>query len=247
MIGNFKGTNPDFLLLSLVISGATEFRTSNGTEVVAKPGAGFLVIDSGTSIWSRSHDCAHTYLTLPKHIIDVDPATLTGEEGIGLLPETGLLRFLRPQLQEIAASGNELTAGSAQVAVENTVQLAVAALSEARAQRHAAPEDRDLFAAARALIEIRAADTGLTASKIADALGCSRAHLYRVFSDRDCGVGEMIRATRLARAKSLLVTHDTLPIKVIATMSGYENAASFSRAFQRHEGVSPDHYRASRR
>ncbi|WP_127903216.1 helix-turn-helix domain-containing protein [Solirhodobacter olei] len=245
MIGHFQGSHPDFLLLSLVMAGATEFRPSHGTEVVAEPGAGFLVLDSGSSIRSRSHDCAHAYLTLPKHLIDADPATLTGEQGISLLPETGLLRFLRLQLQEIPVSGRDLGARSAEVAVENTVELAVAALNERSARRRAAPKDRDLFEAARALIEIRAAEAGLTASAIAEALGCSRAQLYRVFSDRDLGIGQMIRTTRLARAKALLETHDTLPIKVIATMSGYENAASFSRAFLRREGVSPDRYRAS--
>lgn len=245
MLGHFPGTYPDFLVLSLVIAGATEFRSSRGKEVVARPGTGFLVVDNGAKVRSRSHDFAQVYLTLPKRLLDLDPATLAGEDGIGLLPETGLLRFLRLQLQEIAANGHDLSPGSGQVVVENTVQLAIAALDERRERQAISADDRDLFEAARAMIEIRAEDTGLTASSLADALGCSRAHLYRVFSDRNCGIGQLIRRTRLARAKSLLATHDQLPIKVIAKMSGYESAASFSRAFQRREGVSPDSYRAS--
>ncbi len=247
LLGHFPGSYPEFLVLSLPIAGATEFRSRRGAEIIARPGTGFALVDNGSIIHSHSHDCSQVYLTLPKRLLDFDPATFSGEDGLSLLPETGLLRFLRLQLQEIAAHGNDLSPSSGQVVVENTVHLAVTALNERGVERAITPDDRDLFEAARAMIAIRAKDAGLTASKIAEVLGCSRAHLYRVFSDRNCGIGQMIRTTRLMRAKALLLTHNHMPIKTIAKMSGYESAASFARAFQRHEGMSPDTYRASRR
>lgn len=247
LLGHFPGTYPEFLVLSLPIAGASEFRSSRGMEIIARPGMGFLVVDNGSIIRSRSHDFAHVFLTLPKRLLELDPATMIGEHGIRILPETGLLRFLRVQLQTIAASGNDLSPNSGQVVLENTVELAVTALDEHRERRAITPEERDLFEAAKTMIEVCVEDTGLTASSIANALGCSRAQLYRAFSDRNCGVGQMIRKTRLVRAKSLLAAHDQLPIKVIAKMSGYESATSFSRAFQRHAGVSPDNYRTARR
>lgn len=241
----FQGADPDFLLLSVVLAGETQFRSERGTEVIARPGGGVLLLDSGARIASRSHGCSHAYLTLPKHLLkgESDPAALTGDDGIRLMPDAGLLRFLRLHLQEIAASSHELSARSAGIAVGNALRLALGALEDGMPQPRAAPAGRALFEAAMAIIKIRAPDVGLSAASLARALGCSRALLYRAFAAHDCSVGQMIREARLSRAKALLSGQSDAPIKVIARQSGYENAASFSRAFRLHCGLTPNEYR----
>lgn len=246
---DFQGADPDFLLLSVVLSGETRFRSERGKDVIARPGSGVLLVDSGARIASRSRNCSHAYLTLPKQFFeaDFDPAALTGDDGICLLPEAGLLRFLRLQLQEIASSGRALSARAARVSVESALQLAVGALGEGVARPPAAPRGRALFEAAMAMINVRASDVGLTAESLARGLGCSRALLYRVFADRDRSVGQVIREARLSRAKSLLAGDASTPIKLIARWSGYENAAAFSRAFRLHTGLTPNDYRAALR
>lgn len=246
---NFDGADPSFLLLSCVLAGATEFRSRKGAEVTAKPGAGILLVDSAAKISSRSHECAHTYITLPKHLLGdaFDQTTLTGKDGLCLLPETGLLRFLQLQLQEIAAIGRGLSADATTVAVDALVQLAIGAMSEGRLQSFAEPTDKALFEAAMAMIRVHASRLDLTSASIAKALGCSRAHLYGAFTARGVGVGQMIREARNRRARSLLAERPSAPIKVVARMSGYQDAASFTRAFRLQTGFTPTEYRETLR
>src|SRR3546814_3233878 len=52
------------------------------------------------------------------------------------------------------------------------------------------------FASACRLIEAQRGDAGLTADTIAQAIGCSRASLYRLFEQRGLSVAEHIRAVR---------------------------------------------------
>ena len=243
--GHFQGAQPDFLLLSFVLTGATDFYGQRGGEVLARPGSGVLLIDSGASIRSQSQDCAHVYMTLPKRLLPptVDFAALTGEDGVCLLPEAGLLQFVHLYLQELAASGSDLSGPAARIAVDHACSLAVAALDEVPPESQAEPHGKALFEAAMAVIRIRAPDVTLTADSLAQALGCSRALLYRIFADRDLGIGQQIRAARIARARALLEADSAVPIKVIARQSGYENAAAFARAFRRDTGISPVEYR----
>ena len=79
---------------------------------------------------------------------------------------------------------------------------------------------------------------------IARACGLNRAKLTRGFREMfDCTIAEALAARRLLEASRLLLTTD-LPVSSIGYESGYLNNASFSRAFGRHFGRSPSHYRA---
>src|SRR3546814_6963034 len=60
------------------------------------------------------------------------------------------------------------------------------------------------FASACRLIEAQRGDAGLTADTIAQAIGCSRASLYRLFEQRGLSVAEHIRAVRLNHGRALL-------------------------------------------
>ena len=97
--------------------------------------------------------------------------------------------------------------------------------------------------AARRMIEERCHEA-LTLEQIGRACGLNRAKLSRGFRSMfDCTVAEAIAARRLLQASRLLRTTD-LPVSSIAYQSGYQNNASFARAFGRYFGVPPTSYRS---
>ncbi len=97
--------------------------------------------------------------------------------------------------------------------------------------------------AARRLIDERWNEK-LTLDAISRACGINRAKLNRGFRDLyDCSIAKALADRRLSEARRLLLTTD-LPIALVGYETGYQNNASFSRAFGRHFGRPPSHFRA---
>lgn len=106
------------------------------------------------------------------------------------------------------------------------------------------PADTQRLMAARRLIDERWNEK-LTLDAIARACGLNRAKLTRGFRDMfRCSVAEALAERRLAQAGRLLLTTD-LPVSLVGYEAGYLNNASFARAFGRHFGRTPSHYRAT--
>ena len=103
--------------------------------------------------------------------------------------------------------------------------------------------DCQRVASARALIEENWRER-LTLSQIARSCGLNRSKLSRGFRELyRCSVTEAIVERRLAEARRELLATD-LPVGLIGYRSGYQNNASFSRAFCRRFGVPPSDFRA---
>jgi AraC family transcriptional regulator len=84
---------------------------------------------------------------------------------------------------------------------------------------------------------------GLTTGTIAHAVGLSRNHLMRRFKTATgTTLHAYVEEMRTARAKALLAA-DALPIKEIAYRVGFNGPSSFSAAFVRKTGVTPQDYR----
>jgi AraC family transcriptional regulator, transcriptional activator of the genes for pyochelin and ferripyochelin receptors len=97
-------------------------------------------------------------------------------------------------------------------------------------------------AQARQLIEDNW-DKPLTLSQIARGCGLNRSKLSRGFRELyRCSVSEALAERRLAEARQQLISTD-LPIGLIGYRNGYQNNASFSRAFCRRFGVPPSEFR----
>lgn len=72
-----------------------------------------------------------------------------------------------------------------------------------------------------------------TADELARAIGLSRRHLYRLFSEKHgLPLKEYIIRQRLSRA-AVALTHTDKPVKEIAAMAGFHNLSYFSRQFRR--------------
>jgi AraC-like DNA-binding protein len=101
-----------------------------------------------------------------------------------------------------------------------------------------------MLIAAQALIARQFASTDLSPDAIAHRLGCSRAHLYRVFARNGLTVAGYLRETRLQRCRAGLASagpRDT--IGDIAFRCGFEDPAHFARLFRQRFGLAPSAFR----
>jgi AraC-like DNA-binding protein len=93
-------------------------------------------------------------------------------------------------------------------------------------------------ARARALVEERLDDPPSVA-ELAAAVGCSSAHLRRLFrAETGLGVKPWIQARRLERARHLLC-NSGLPVRVIAAQLGVTDLQRFNKMVRRSCGVGP--------
>lgn len=83
----------------------------------------------------------------------------------------------------------------------------------------------------------------LALATVAQYLHVSPRHLFRLMRDT-CGVGytAFVQQERLARARQLL-SETAMPIKDVASMTGFSSVHYFTRLFTRESGVTPGTYR----
>lgn len=102
---------------------------------------------------------------------------------------------------------------------------------------------RQIVDAALAYIAKRLA-APITLEETSAAVGMSRFHFSRVFhAATGATFSEYLGAERIKKAKELL-SDPSLPMKRICELAGFSDAAYFSSAFKRREGMSPSEYRA---
>jgi transcriptional regulator GlxA family with amidase domain len=88
----------------------------------------------------------------------------------------------------------------------------------------------------------------LSVMDMADIAQLSRAHFIRIFTQwTGQPPGGYLQRSRIDHARSLLASSPDLPIKRIATESGFKNPYHFSRVFRKFQGLSPQHYRETLR
>lgn len=197
---------------------------------------------------STAHDIS--YLALPRERVAAAPGgSDRTPPGVALrkLPRRGLAPVLQAYLKAVTENGAALDRFEGAAAAKAATALEVALLGQTGQKLPNRESDRledTLLEAALSYIKLNCWRHSLTADKIAAAIGCSRAHLYRLFAARRQSVANCVRDIRLQRARKLLET-ESAPIGTIAFDSGYGDQSAFGKAFKRHFGISPSDYRAS--
>src|SRR5699024_8253954 len=147
-------------------------------------------------------------------------------------------------LAAMARHGPSRDSTSAVNAVHTATALGVSLLAGLRPRWPSQPLlDDALLTSAKHQLHLRAGDPELTAARIARSLGCSRAHLYRLFERQGETVTGHLREFRLQRARSLLATRPHESIGMIALYCGYTDLSAFGKAFRRRYGLTPTDFR----
>jgi AraC-like DNA-binding protein len=234
--------------LSNVDAGAVQLRQGHDGTVRVEASDRLTMLDTrqGVTTTAVGH-FSHLYLTLPEQVViqalGADPARW--HQPVQPLPNTGLFPFALAQMKMLAKNWKKLNRQEAAAAVHSTTQLALTGLRQLTVEK-LDPEDNSathaLYNAACQYIERHAVTHQTAAVEIASRLGCSRAHLYRVFSAHNTTIGDVVRKANLDKAKWMLTKGR--PLAHIAWETGYADAASFGRAFKKHLGMAPGEYRA---
>lgn len=165
-----------------------------------------------------------------------------GDGGCRHLPATPMGEVLRAHLVALAQYDPPLAASAARFCANATVNMALAFLAQFETTEPAPDSDALLFDEACRHIDAYLHDPHLTASGVAQALGCSRTRLYRVFAGREWSVAAYARDQRLRRSRRLL--RDTrMSIGEVALRCGYGDLPAFGKAFKRRFDRSPGEWR----
>jgi AraC-like DNA-binding protein len=234
----------DHLFVQLYVSGGYRGSTSTGS-ILVEPGDISVL------------DLAETFDTVASGPFDnlnlIVPRAMLAQAGIDVEPLHGLVfrrdhaltQFLGNHLVALDGLAESMTVADGEAAADVAFSLLVASLRHApdRTERIAIDP---LVSKARRFIELNLADPNLNADRIASDCAMSRASLYRLFEPMG-GVAAYIRLLRMRRALFELSRMDGVDARVaaVALRCGYENATSFTRAFQASFGVPPTAVRLS--
>jgi AraC family transcriptional regulator, positive regulator of tynA and feaB len=242
LVCGFGKRESGLVLVGCVRSGTFEISHDDERTTVLDSNSGLILLDCDRRLVASSTRYELTQLALPRSLVTsvLGPNPVLRDNAVVRLPKCGLTPILLAQLDAMSRHSGELDRADAAAAMHAMASLAVAMLS-----RLARRDDRKnefceyLFAAARRYIEAHASRHDLTAARIATAIGCSRARLYRLFADRSMYVGGLLREVRLTRARALIEKYPRRPIGQIAFDCGYSDLSTFGKAFKRRYGMSP--------
>lgn len=222
------------------LAGARLYR-QNGAEVLLNAGDS-TVIDAGHP-WSSSceTDCVRLYLRVPRWLMQDRLRTrevpvvrkISGASRVG-----EVLSRLSQSLYDEAGSMDEEERGSALDAYFQTLSACVG-------RSFVAERCGELAERILRFIDGHIAESTLSPSEVAAAMGISLRHLHRIFSSTGTTMGDYVRARRLEQCREDLLNprfHER-SITDIAFGWGFSDAAHFSHSFRKQFGVSPRSFR----
>ena len=235
----------DHFELILFVKGEGEMTFNKRAGAV--PTGQWLNLDYGEALLADMTDYETINVFIPRRRLapflnapdNLHGATLASDEGAGGL--------LKDYLLSLFKAAPDMTRAQAPAAAEALVQLASLVLNGANWDSTDPPglADNALLLKSQDFIRTNLHNPDLSPDAIADAVGLSRARLYRVFAV--CGgVAEYIREMRLRRWFAELVSPRSLHLQVaqIAYGCGFSDPNHFAKLFKARFGAKPSEVRA---
>lgn len=231
------------LALLYVLDGQISLDDARAGAMVARRGE-FVLFDAAhpSRIWFEPHRMIQ--LDLPRaRLQSAFAGRMPLSQDIGAaLARSPLTPLLRQHLNQFPAIVHRLNGAERLALLDASEALAVSVLAGALA---GAQPDQDyhragIFAASQRYIHTHLASPALNGERIAMAVGCSRASLYRLFAGHGLTVAGYIREERLQRFKRLLQSApQRIPIQDLAMQCGLHDAPNVSRQFRARFGCTP--------
>jgi AraC-like DNA-binding protein len=216
-----------------------------GRETWVTPGQWSIYDTTDSYTVANPERVEHLIVMLPKPAlaergVALDPLMarrLGGSGGVSRLALDTMRNAFRelPSMPDAAARG----VGEAITQLVHLSLLDLAGQATAQTQREALRER------IKQHVTAHLGEPGLSVESIAQALNCSRRHLYNAFAEEPDGVAGYILRRRLEACRRSFDDHalDRRSITEIAFAFGFSNMAHFSRVFRAHLGVAPSDYR----
>lgn len=217
----------------------------HGRQAWVKPG-GWTIYDT-----TGSYEIANPERV--EHLIVMLPKAQLAERGLVLTPlmarqvggSCGISRValetMRNTYQELPAMSDAAARGAGELIVE----LVRLSLLELAGRANATTQMEAFRDRIRDYVGQHLRDPGLTPERIAQALNCSKRHLYNAFASEDDTPAHYILRRRLQGCMRELgdPAHAPRTITDIALAWGFTNSAHFSRVFRDQTGLSPSDFR----
>ena len=172
-----------------------------------------------------------------------DPAQLGGR----MLARGGMPAMLRAHMQNAMDQALGLLPTQRVMAANIASEMAISILQSAQPERYVTEEGAaGLYHAAMLLIARECGNPELSPMRIAAALGCSRAALYRAFGQCEQTISAAIWEARLARAHAIMRAPAGLNAQIndISFRSGFHEITTFNKMFRKKYGMTPSDMRA---
>jgi AraC-like DNA-binding protein len=164
------------------------------------------------------------------------------------LPARGMTAVLRHHLLTTLNEAAFMSSSERVLAVDAAAQMALAILRTGRFGTADSEQfSAGFYGAARRVIDLQCSNADLTPDRVARALGCSRATLYRIFAGRGESVAAAIWSARTERARRMLASPQGMGLLIsdIALNCGFTELPTFTRMFKRRFGMTPSEARAT--
>jgi AraC family transcriptional activator of tynA and feaB len=233
-------TDGAFYFVNLQVAGRCRTR-QGGVESVVAPGR-FVVVDT-TEPYYFDFDTEWQMVSdrVPREHLRSRLGGARPRLGVPIEPTGagGVVRALITSLWEVDDAVGPAVAGELEQAF--VAALAASMTGTARGDR---PDRVALRAAVVRHVRARLGDRALSVSAVCRRFGISPRTLHALFEESDRSFAATVRELRLDRCAALLADPAvTTTVTEIAASVGFDDPASFSRAFRRHFGSSPTEVR----
>jgi AraC-like DNA-binding protein len=240
--GRRRGDTP-FVVVQHTLSGRGNL-TYDGRHHTLEAGATMLVtIPHNHRYWLAAGDRWEFFWIVMsgEEAVRIHRAAIATSGPVLHLSEKAVADLAQCCLALMAGEGE--TAGRASaIAYQATMALYDDALG---ARAEPAPEAGQCVMAAAAAFIRDHLDRDLSGPAVARMTGLSRAHFTRVFAAHiGSSPGDYVLEQRM-RGAARLLENSELPIKAVASASGFRDANYFAKAFRRTFGVSPTEFRTT--
>ena len=237
-------TDGEFVVVLINRSGRETVQQGE-TEALLGPGDAVVWDSTRPARFRVWEPLAKRSLLIPRAALQevCGPAWLSGE--LVLSAGSPATQLLTSYLDVLSRSLSQLSPAAVTAARNATLQLLVGALRADHAVVSSAASHPALRAAMDRYIEAHLVDPLLSPAALANAHGVSVRTVNRVYNADGRTVGEVVRARRLARARTELAETDR-SVVAIAHRWGFADASHFSRAFKAHYGSTPTDFRQGR-
>ena len=223
----------DSVLLTVVLGGETHVYHRDGV-ITLRPGQAMVSDADFPSLRVYAHGHDHLFLAVPKAVYRdlVLPVTPAPYEVFELASGAGRSGPGSALAKLISAAVRGETADA------DALERQVLSLLRGMVTGRTVDEPGSPIAAAEVYIRQHLADPGLSAARVASALGVSERQVSRIFSPYG-GVARWITDQRLDVALRLLTKPGQRSVAQVAQECGFGSQAYFARVFKRRFGASP--------
>lgn len=242
-----RSHDPDHVKIVAPWQGLAAVR-QQGREASARSGSWVIYDTSQAYEVANPEWSEHLIVMLPRRSLEQRGIRLEGLMGRNVGGSSGIARValetMRSTYQELPTMGPAVAERAGELLID-LVHLSLQELSgrATAVTQHAAFKDR-----IRAQVAAHVRDPRLCIDDIAQAMHCSKRHLYNAFADEPLTLAAWIQQLRLELCMRELrdAANAARTITDIAFGCGFSNSAHFSRAFKAYTGMAPSEFRALR-